>query len=261
MGCSLRGHAGFTLANVSTYSRANTTVQWFADNFSGDAINPNVLVLHTTETGSWPTYLGGATAPHVTALANPTTNKVMFRQHFPFEVSARALRNLPGGVETNTLNCVQIELIGTCAPATHIKFPGWTYWPEAPEWALRQVAAFVAELHDKFPAFEVVDGAPRGWLPYPASFGNNQGQRMTPAEWHRSRGIVGHQHVPENDHGDPGHFPIDALVGFAQPAPVHLTLIQRVRRTLVAARERAIIAGKTGRARRIQAALDALPKD
>ncbi|MFD3560872.1 hypothetical protein ACFWVU_14500 [Streptomyces sp. NPDC058686] len=48
----------------------------------------------------------------------------MVRQHFPANMSSRALVNRNGGVETNTLNVVQIELVGTCVKGG----PG-LYWP------------------------------------------------------------------------------------------------------------------------------------
>jgi hypothetical protein len=35
---------------------------------------------------------------------------------------------------------------------------------------------------------------------------------MSFAEWEAFKGICGHQHVPENDHGDPGNFPIKRLI-------------------------------------------------
>ena len=244
---------------MTTYSQADTHSQWFADDYQGTIIRPNVLVLHTTEGSTWPTYGGGASAPHLTAMPDRTNKKVLFRQHYPFEVSARALRNLPGGVETNTLNCVQIELVGTCAPGARAEHPTWMFWPEAPGWALAGLAEFVAELHEKFASFPLTDAAPRGWLAYPDSYGNANRQRMTTAEWQDSVGVLGHQHVPENDHGDPGNFPIAQLLDLA--GPEKLTQMQRVRRTLKAMRERAIIAGKQGRAERIQAALDILPKE
>ncbi|MFE6719418.1 hypothetical protein ACFVDU_17800 [Streptomyces albidoflavus] len=49
--------------------------------------------------------------------------KLLFRQHFPVDKSARALVNLSGGTETDTLNAFQVELAGTCDPAISAK---WT---------------------------------------------------------------------------------------------------------------------------------------
>lgn len=247
---------------MTTYSRANAQLQWFADNFRGSRIKPNVLVLHTTEGGSWPSYGGGASAPHLTAMPDRASRRLLFRQHFPFEVSARALVNASGGVETNTLNSVQIELVGTCDPALHRRLPSLMFWPDAPDWALQGLAHFVRELHDKFPAFPIRDCAPRGWLPYPPSFGTARGQRMSFDEWRRAVGICGHQHVPENVHGDPGAFPIKRLLAFAlpeQPKP-ELTEIEKIRARLRQLRERAENRGNIDRAKRIQRGLNELPR-
>jgi hypothetical protein len=38
---------------------------------------------------------------------------------------------------------------------------------------------------------------------------------MTPAQWTSFRGVCGHSHVPENDHGDPGDFPISTVLAMA----------------------------------------------
>ncbi|MEV5186176.1 hypothetical protein [Streptomyces werraensis] len=69
-------------------------------------------------------------------------------QHFDVDRSSRALVNLRGGVETNTCNVSQIELVGTCDPTTHAKWRkaeySDIYWPEAPDWALQGVADLLA---------------------------------------------------------------------------------------------------------------------
>src|SRR4051794_6731271 len=129
-------------AQVSTYAKANTTAQWFQDNYPGSVMNPNVVVLHTTETTGWPPYGGGATAPNYTARPNIAAKRLEWRAHFPDERSSRALKNLTGGVETNTLNVVQVELIGTCDASKRERWGSlragrdYIYLPDAPEWLL-----------------------------------------------------------------------------------------------------------------------------
>lgn len=200
------------------FPRANADVQWFAGAYPGARIDPNVCVLHTTETSGWPGYAGGATAPTYTARPNFTGERLDWRQHFPETMSARALRNEAGGVETNTLNCVQVELVGTCAPGVRDQWVraglkqdvDFIFWPAAPDWALRDLAAFLAHLH-------VTRGlklqAPE-FLPYPASYGDST-VRFTGAQWSRFYGVCGHQHVPENSHGDPGALNIEKVLRFA----------------------------------------------
>lgn len=253
------------------YPPADQATQNFARRYPGSGLKPNVLVLHTTETGTWPGYSAGATAPHLTAKPDLARKRLLWRQHFPLSMSARALRNEAGGVETNTLNAVQVELIGTCS-LVYKKRYGYFYWPDAPDWALEELAKFITWLHVEWESFPIQDAAKRGWLAYPSSYGNTNKQRLTMSEWRNAYGIVGHQHVPENSHGDPGDLKIARLVKFAKPTvtnpaitgsapePKQATLVQKARSYLRLARRRSIDHGYTERARRIEQALRELPK-
>ncbi len=53
------------------------------------------------------------------------------------------------------------------------------------------------------------------WLPYPDSYGNSHGQRMSGSQYNNFKGILGHQHVAENDHGDPGKLNINKILSYA----------------------------------------------
>lgn len=188
---------------------------WYQDNFGGDHMEVNCIVLHTTEGTTLPTYSGGAVAPNFTAVPDFKNEKLVWYQHFDFDVSSRALVNKAGGVETNTNNVTQIELVGTCDPSTHKKW-GTTkhiYWPEAPDWALEEVAKFLAWANKNH-------GVPLSgmskWAAYPGSYGVNASQRMSMTAWNAFRGICGHQHVPENDHGDPGAINFAKLLQMAK---------------------------------------------
>jgi len=198
--------------------------QDYSSRYTGSAQSPNVLLWHTTEGPSFPSdrvYRNGATAPNVTARVNILSRTLSIRGHFPANRSARALVNQPGGVETNTLNVFQVELVGTCDPAHRHSWGvlkagiDYIYWPDAEDWALELIAEIPKWLHAEYPAFPIEDGAPRGWLAYPASYGNRNGQRMTAAEWNAGRGMLGHQHADESAHGDPGDLDIDKIVLFA----------------------------------------------
>lgn len=180
----------------------------------GSDMEVNVVVWHSTEGTSLPTYGGGASAPTLTAVPDFKAKKLRWYQHFPFDESARALVNKPGGVETNTLNVAQVEVVGTCDPATHKKW-GKTphlYMPELPDWAIRDLAAFALWANDKHKV-PLTSGVK--FKAYPDSYGNDP-VRMTFAEWTRFKGHCGHQHVPENDHGDPGAFPMDEILAKAR---------------------------------------------
>lgn len=191
----------------TVYPGADTKAQWFQDDYPGATIRPNVGVVHTTETTGWPGYGGGASAPTMTAKPRFGPKGAYLgldlRQHFPFNKSARALQNDPGGVETNTLNAFQIELVGTCSAGTHNTWDApHLFWPAAPMAALEDLGELVAWLHTHYGI--PVHGPSAGWLAYPASYGDSL-VRMTGPQWSRFTGWCGHQHVPENDHGDPGN--------------------------------------------------------
>jgi hypothetical protein len=175
----------------------------------------NVVVLHTTEGRTVPSYGGGSSAPNLTALPDFAARKLVWYQHFDIDISSRALVNLPGGVETNTLNVCQLEMVGTCDPTTHAKWGSapHLYWPQAPEWALREVARFLAWTYQEH---GVPLRGPKLWLPYPDSYGSRNGQRMSGKAWNAFHGICGHQHVPENTHGDPGAIDFATLLTYAK---------------------------------------------
>lgn len=217
---------------MSNYRAADSKTQWFQDDYPGSTmkIGPNnlVLVIHTTEGTTWPGYEGGASAPNYTGMpplgepGKPNFSKGAYRAHFPDEKSARALRNLPGGVETNTLNAIQLELIGTCDPKnskrwgrtsnTRIAGRDYVFWPDADARQLAWVARFVADLHRRH---GLALKAPRKFLPYPDSYGDN-GVRLSNSQWQRTVGVIGHQHVPENSHGDPGNINVEEILRLAR---------------------------------------------
>lgn len=207
---------------MTNYAKADTKTQWFQDDFPGADMNlsaaTEVVVLHTTESTGWPGYDGGSKAPHYTVKFDIANRKALWRGHFPDEKSSRALRNESGGVETNTLNCVQVEMIGTCDPKHKDSWNGlkagvdYIFWPNAPFWALRAVADFLADQHIRH-GLQLKSGLE--FLPYPASFGDN-GVRLTFSQWRNFVGVCGHQHVPENSHGDPGAINITSLLKTAQ---------------------------------------------
>lgn len=199
------------------YPAANHTAYNYESLYSVSAIEVDKLLLHTTEGTSVPTYADrngrkGASAPNFTLMPDIARKRATWYQHFRVDSSARALENRAGGVETNTDDVVQVELVGTCDPKTHAK---WTaqnvphiYWPEAPDWLLEEIAEFLAWLHEEHGVPLVA--APE-WLAYPSSYGNTSA-RFTFDEWRKFKGVCGHQHAPENSHGDPGNIKIRWII-------------------------------------------------
>ncbi len=182
-------------------------------------------LLHSTEGLTLPGYLSpdgrkGGSAPHFTLRPNIAAQTSEIFQHFDTSRPSRALAsdpNIPG--ETNREQVVQIELVGTTDSA---KRSTWTlgtrtyragvdyiYWPDAPQWALDGLARLMRWI-------EAAHGIPRAstsrpWLPYPRSYGASPA-RMTGPEWDNFAGWCGHQHAPENTHGDPGDIDITYLL-------------------------------------------------
>ncbi|MEU6279722.1 hypothetical protein [Streptomyces sp. NPDC047028] len=207
-----------------------STSSWWQSKWGGDLMEVNVLVLHTTEGIGLTDYDGGSMAPNLTAVADCKAQRLRWYQHFDIDRSSRALQNLSGGVETNTLNVVQVELEGTCDYAHRAKWGSkvagrdYIYWGDPPDWALQDLADFVRWLHANH---NVPLSGPSEWLTYgpdsrrpgvtPASYGASPA-RMTFNEWNGFHGICGHEHVPENDHGDPGSLPFAKLIALAKGA-------------------------------------------
>jgi hypothetical protein len=191
-----------------------STANWYEGRWPGDRQEVNVVVLHTTEGTTLPTYDGGAVAPNFTAVPDLKNKKLVWYQHFYVDTSSRALVNKPGGVQTNTNNVCQVELVGTCDPKAHVKWSSAShiYWPQAPEWALRELAKFLAWMNKNH---DIPLVGPSTWLSYPDSYGSNK-SRMNFDNWNKFRGICGHQHVPENDHGDPGSLDFATLVNYTK---------------------------------------------
>lgn len=199
------------------YPGANRTSYWHEDKYPGTAMEVNVACLHTTEGTSVPTYGGGGSAPNFTALPDFKNKRLRWYQHFRVDSSARALANRYGGVETNTLNVVQAELVGTCDPSTSKRWAEagreHIFWPQAPAWALEDVADFLAWLHEEH---GVPLSGPSEWPAYPSSYANGSGQRMSASAWNGFKGVCGHMHVPENNHGDPGSINFSGLLTLAK---------------------------------------------
>jgi peptidoglycan hydrolase-like protein with peptidoglycan-binding domain len=168
---------------------------------------PACIVLHSTEGGSWPGYAGGGTAPHFTV--DPRARSA--RQHFPLTSAARALVAPVDGTHTNTGGPIQVEIIGTCDPRNG----ALPFVLDLDDGALGYLAGLLRAISDPtgIPLTSSVT-----WLPYPSSYGAN-GVRLTAEQWATYSGVLGHQHVPGNAHGDPGALNVARLLELAGAAP------------------------------------------
>jgi len=184
------------MARARKYPPANTTAQWFEDEFSRTTMNPvSKLLLHTTETASWPGYSGGASAPTLTYHPWVPAGQ-RWRQHCYLDRSARALRDPSGtAVRENQDGVVQVEIICYCDPKLYAKYGKGVN--KLPDSFYEDMGAFLAFLHTEY-AVPLVR-APR-WDTFPPS----DSIRMSGPEYDAFRGVLGHQHASGNTHGDPG---------------------------------------------------------
>jgi peptidoglycan hydrolase-like protein with peptidoglycan-binding domain len=174
-------------------------------------------LLHSTETGTWPGYGGGSSAPHLTLRFHPGSKRIQARQHFSTTRPSRALVNKAGGVQTNNQRVFQIELIGSCDLAFASKH-GYLYLPDLLDepWARDALAAVLAAVSA---SLDIPLTTSVTWAAYPGSYGEKAVQRLAGDEWEAYSGWLGHQHAPENDHGDPGDIPIAEILTAAGGDP------------------------------------------
>lgn len=171
---------------------------------------PEKGVLHSTEGGSYAgaraAYVANGSNPHVTL--SWENGRPQGWQHTPLDRASCALRNAAGGVQTGRDGAIQIELVGTADKRMARRL---LYVEDFPVDYLDWIALIMRRI-------ETATGIPArspAMVAYPGSYGLRAPQRMSGHAWNAWRGWCGHQHVPENTHGDPGLLAIDYLLGRA----------------------------------------------
>lgn len=161
------------------------------------------LVLHTTETRSWPAYGGSAGNPTLTF--NPWLPRgKRWRQHVPLNGSATTLKDPSGtAVRENRDDVAQVEIVAYCDPNLYNKY-GYAVTNISDD-ALLDLAEFIAWVHNEWGM--PINWAPN-WAPYPKSCTVD---RFSGPRYDSFQGILGHCHVSGNDHGDPGALDIPKL--------------------------------------------------
>lgn len=167
---------------------------------------PNKGVLHTAESRSMSgvlnTYRATGSYPQLTV---GTT----VEQHCPVNVAGTALQNLAGGVQTNLDGAVQIEIVWYANDIANL--------PEEIKDNLVKVMRWLKDvmgIQSVAPVFKA----------YPSSYGANNGVRFSGAQWDSFNGWCGHQHVPENLHGDPGALDIQWFLDQIAPQGKPITI-------------------------------------
>lgn len=148
---------------------------------------PFKIVHHTTEGGTvqaaFDAFAAHRSDPHF------TVDATTIYQHIDTDLGARALRNAPGGVETNRDRAIQIEVVG------------FAHRPKTKP-TLRNVGRLCRWL-------EATHGIPGVWPNGPPKPAVNDrdpgGHNRDAATWDTKGGHYGHCHVPENTHWDPAY--------------------------------------------------------
>ncbi len=160
------------------------------------------IVLHTTESATFTpasgSYFGHSSYPHFTVERDGTV-----WQHIDTARGARALRNNSGGVETNRARAVQIEVVGYAAEPV---------WPAVQRVAVGGLLRWIGTTHGVRLAGETFHGPGKFTLASESS-----PIRLAGPDWLAFNGVLGHQHVPENSHWDPGGIDLAAIVGGTEP--------------------------------------------
>jgi hypothetical protein len=163
---------------------------------------PDRIVLHTTEggniEGAFAAYRKSKAAPHFTI----DLGKRRQVQHISLNRSASAMRNEPGGVETNRVGrTIQIEIVGRAES------------PDRSKAELQFLAGVLTAIKAAGVNFEWT--APEFHVYPPPMRLGKEPWRMSSVAWLQFNGICGHQHVPENVHGDPGAMDINEVIRLA----------------------------------------------
>ena len=166
------------------------------------------LVLHTTEgtsiEGAVAAYRRNRSWPHVTA--DPVRRRVA--QHLEFDQPARALKNKSTPGETNRDPLViQLEIVAFAASAHLMDGEDLDWLGEEVIGPMCRTAGVPLTTSLTF------HGAGAGWILATSS----ARQRLSRQAWESYRGILGHQHVPENDHWDPGALDVARIIRAATP--------------------------------------------
>jgi hypothetical protein len=148
---------------------------------------PFKIVHHTTEgstaQGAFTSFAAKRADPHFTV-----DSSTVF-QHIDTGVAARALRNAPGGVQTNRDSAIQIEVVG---------FAGANKKSQT----LRNVARLCRWIEHEHTVPRVW---PSGPPKPPHNGGDPGGHNRNATNWDSKAGHFGHCHVPENTHWDPAY--------------------------------------------------------
>ena len=203
---------------VQVLRGANLSAQWYWDDFPGGTVFGHLEKFcgHTTETKGWPGYSGGASAPNATY--HPVLRQI--RQHFPCNVSARALKDPAAtSVRENRDRVFQLEIVCYSDKAL-ARSVGGLWVGDLTDAHFTDIAWICIQLNEDL------------GLPLQTSVKWREGQgtyvsgvRLSGSSYDAYRGILGHVHASGNTHWDPGGFYASRLMAkiaelTAPPPPI-----------------------------------------
>jgi hypothetical protein len=132
------------------------------------------------------------------------------RQHIPMNKAARALARPAGSAPTNQNGCIQIEIMGTCAPVSYWERNGWKqpapYLPDMNDSMIEHLARLLADIARAWNIPLRYVGAN---LPFPQA-------KRTPLDvWPKLTGVIAHQDGYAQSHVDTGQLPIERIMARA----------------------------------------------
>jgi hypothetical protein len=196
------------MARARIYPKADAKMQWWETAFArGTFTGIEKILLHTTETGGWPSYASGSMAPTLTY--HPRLRA--WRQHNFIDRSARALVDSTATlVRENRDNVIQIEIIAY-ADENLARSRGHLPVSEMTDAQLGDIADFIKWVRSEYGGPPLVAAK---FLPYPQSAGASP-VRMSGPTYDAFAGILGHQHAPMQSHGDPGALNVAHIMALA----------------------------------------------
>lgn len=154
------------------------------------------ITLHTTEGSSKPNWQGMQSGiPHLTV----DLNAAKYWQHLDFGIAAYTLKGGDHSPNSDSGLNIQIEIIGFAAQSGG--------WSDTAYNRLRDILTWLCDNNGVPYAFQVPFTPPARRLRWDG-------------EWDIVSGILGHCHVPYNDHWDPGDIDTDRLTHDSTPPPV-----------------------------------------
>jgi len=155
------------------------------------------FLVHTTEgpslEGAFATLKGGRSAPHFILEVKNGVRRLV--QCIPIDHAARGLEH-NSGPETNHANCIQVEVVGFTERAKAARLNHLELW--VPNWSTdiyKHLHLLMLWSHDHFSVPMKADHPFAGQPGY---------ARLSGQAFVNATGLVGHCHVPGNDHTDPG---------------------------------------------------------